>query len=250
LQSKTFFDLFFVVKYFFIKGETKMKKTTSILKVILTGLVVLLFLSCGKLDVVGTESVKSFGALLEQVPGGAEADEANGGWVIFAPDKSAQFIWSKNFRESPLHDVMIVFDVEPFINAGLDAAKLPEDITVFEGMIMVGTKLGDEQLSYTGEPGPLASYEQIVRLKRGSIGYHGALDHYGVSLGNGNMFEWAKDMDKNDKDMVFVLNPEPFISAGVNPNNVAGWVFAKVPVDDENGRPVEVDKLLKPFDLR
>jgi hypothetical protein len=90
----------------------------------------------------------------------------------------------------------------------------------------------------------------MVHLKRGSIGYHGALDHYGVNLGNGNLFEWAKDLDKNDKDMVFVLNPEPFIRAGVNPNQVAGWVFAKVPVDDENGRPVEVDKLLKPFDLR
>ena len=34
-------------------------------------------------------------------------------------------------------------------------------------------------------------------------------------LGNGNMFEWAKDMKTTgmtidqDKDIVFVLNPEP-----------------------------------------
>jgi hypothetical protein len=200
--------------------------------------------------VVGKDSIRSFQAVLETIPGGAESDGPSGGWALSAPDKSARFIWSKNFRESPLHDVMIVFDAAPFIAAGLDAGKLPETITVSGGKITVGTKLGDEELRYSGEPSPLASYEQIVSLKRNSIGYHCALDHYGVSLGDGNMFEWAKDMNKNDKDIVFVLNPEPFIKAGADPNKVAGWVFAKVPVDDENGKPIEVDKLLKPFDLR
>jgi hypothetical protein len=146
--------------------------------------------------------------------------------------------------------VLIVFDAAPFIAAGLDPAKLPEAITVAAGNIVVGTKLGDEELRYPGEPTPIASYEQIVNLKRDRVGYHGAMDHYGVNLGDGHMFEWAKDPDKNDKDIVFVLNPEPFINAGLDPRITAGWVYAKVPVDDEKGRPVEVDKLLKPFDLR
>jgi hypothetical protein len=70
-----------------------------------------------------------------------------------------------------------------------------------------------------------------------------------VNLGNGNLFEWAKDMSVNDKDIVFVLNPEPFIAAGVDPSRIEGWVFAKVTVDDPNGRPVQVDKFLKPFNL-
>jgi len=30
---------------------------------------------------------------------------------------------------------------------------------------------------------------------------------------------------------------------------VEGWVFAKVPVMDDKGREIEVDKLLKPFEL-
>ena len=88
------------------------------------------------------------------------------------------------------------------------------------GMLMVGTKLGGETLKYSGEVTPLASYEQIVKLKRSSIGYHGALDHYGVNLGGGNLFEWAKDMNTNDKDMVFVLNSEQFINAGLDPNAI------------------------------
>jgi hypothetical protein len=145
---------------------------------------------------------------------------------------------------------MLVFDAEPFIAAGLNADKLPENIAFFDSMLMVGTKLGNEKLTYKGEATPLASYEQVVNLKRKSIGYHGALDHYGVSLGDGNMFEWAKDMSTNDKDIVFVLNPAPFIAAGVDPNKIDGWAFAKVTVDDENGKPIEVDKLLKPFNLK
>ena len=113
---------------------------------------------------------------------------------------------------------------------------------------MVGTKLGTDKLKYSGDPTPLSAYEQIVKLYRESVGYHAALDHYGVSLGDGNMFEWAKDMSTNDKDIVFVLNPEPFINAGVDPDAIEGWVFAKVTVDVD-GKPTEVDKILKPFDL-
>jgi hypothetical protein len=209
----------------------------------------MLTLSCGKLDVVGTGSIASFDQVLRQTPEAVRPDEMNGGWSLAAPDGTARFIWSKNYAEGPLHDVMLEFDAAPFIAAGLDPEKLPENFACYESKIMVGTKLGQEQLRYQGEATPLTSYEQIVKLKRSSIGYHGAMDHYGVNLGDGNLFEWAKDMGANDKDMVFVLNPEPFIAAGVEPSKIEGWAFAKVTVDDANGKPVEVDKLLKPFNL-
>jgi hypothetical protein len=205
--------------------------------------------SCGKLDVVGTDSTASFDKVLKQIPQAVTSDEMNGGWSLTAPDNEARFIWSKNYAESPLHDVMLEFDAAPFITAGLDPERLPENFAFYEGKIMVGTKLGQEQLRYQREITPLASYEQIVKLKRSAIGYHGALDHYGVNLGDGNLFEWAKDMGTNDKDIVFVLNPEPFIAAGVDPSRIDGWAFAKVTVDDTNGKPIELDKILKPFDL-
>jgi hypothetical protein len=114
---------------------------------------------------------------------------------------------------------------------------------------MAGTKLSEAKPKYQGDPTPLSSYEQLVALKREAVGYHAALDHYGVNLGDGNLFEWAKDMGKNDKDIVFVLNPEPFVKAGVDAQKVDGWLFGKVPVDIE-GKPAEVDKFLKPFNLK
>jgi len=225
-----------------------MKKTVK-----LTAFFVLLAImafSCSKLDVVGNDSVRAFNDLLQSAPQLVSEDKANGGWSLSAPDGGARFIWSKNFAESPRFDVMLEFAAAPFIAAGLDPSKLPDNFIFRGGMLTVGTKLGNESLSYKGEVTPLASYEQIVKLKRGSIGYHGQMDHYGINLGNGNMFEWAKNLATNDKDIVFVLDPAPFIAAGTDPARIEGWAFAKVTVDDANGKPVQVDKILKPFDLR
>ena len=227
-----------------------MKRTKHIIRAGLFALLMLTALSCGKLDVVGTDSVASFAKVLQQIPQSLSPDALNRGWSLVAPDKSARFIWSENYAESPRYDVAIEFNAAPFIVAGLDPARLPENFAFYDGMIMVGTKLGQEVLKYTGEVTPLASYEQIVKLKRNAIGYHGALDHYGVNLGDGNLFEWAKDTGTNDKDLVFVLNPEPLIAAGTDPSGIEGWLFTKVTVDDANGKPVEVDKILKSFDLK
>jgi hypothetical protein len=223
----------------------------------------------GNLDVVGKESASSFDTVLQAVPNNVAADTDNAGWSLTAPDKSARFIWSEDYSKSPLHDVMLEMDAQPFLDAGLDPDKLPENYVFYEGgmmgggaslsadkLLMVGTKLGNDSLSYDGPPTALSSYQQIVDKYRGSINYHTALDHYGVKLGDGNMFEWAKDLSVNsatnerqDKDIVFVLNPEPLIAAGVDPGKVKGWVYAQVPVE-ENGKATEVWKFLKPFDLK
>lgn len=63
--------------------------------------------------------------------------------------------------------------------------------------IILGTDLSDEKLTYTGEATP-DSYKNCGK-SRDSIGYHAALDHYGIDLENGNMFEWAKDISANDR---------------------------------------------------
>lgn len=226
--------------------------------VVLVGLIVAAVVKTagGGLDVVGKESVTSFEAVLNTVPDNVKADETNAGWSLSAPDDSVRFIWSEDYSRSALHDVMLEFDAAPFVSAGLDAEKLPENYAAYEGMLMVGTKLGTDQSVYEGDITPLTAYEQIVNNHRDSINYHLDLDHYGVKLGDGNMFEWAKNMETNtvknqeqDKDIVFVLNPEPLIAAGVDPEKVEGWVYAPVSVM-EKGKTLEVYKFLKPFNLK
>lgn len=205
--------------------------------------------ACQQTDVIGTVAKESFAEVLEAVPEQVAADEENGGWSLEAPDGSARFIWSRDYSKSPVHDVMIEFDAQPFIEAGLDTSKLPEGIA-FDDMIMLGTKLGNDELKYSKEADPEASFNKIAELYRKSIGYHEALDHYGVDLGDGNKFEWAKDIGTNDKDIVFVVDPEIFIEAGVDPDKVEGWVYASVEMMDDKGKKVEVKKFLKPFDLQ
>jgi hypothetical protein len=229
--------------------------------------VAMVFTACSglkSLDVVGQQSIASFEEILKTVPDKVQADEVNIGWALSAPDDSARFIWSGDYSKTSLYDVMLEFDAQPFLDAGLDLEKLPDSYAFYGGdtvggmggkMLMVGKKLGDDKLTYEGEPTALSAYEQIVAKYRDDINYHTSLDHFGVKLGDGNMFEWAKDMKTNgydnsgqDKDIVFVLNPEPLIAAGVDPEKVAGWTYAQVSVE-ENGKTEQVWKLLKPFDL-
>jgi len=224
-----------------------MKKKIAIIT--LSIILLLSFAACAETDVVGDASIESFNEVLNAIPESIAADEMNGGWALTSPDGSERFIWSKDYSAGTPHDVMLEFDAKPFIDAGLEVTKLPAGMLI-EDKIMVGSELGDEELTYDGEATPIASYKKIVELKRDQVKYHAALDHYGVNIGDGNVFEWAKDMGTNDKDIVFVLNPQVFIDAGVNPENVDGWLFAKVKVDDEDGKPIEVDKFLKPFEIK
>lgn len=220
------------------------------IKIAVLSLVIILSLTaCKKTDVVGEVAKTSFESVLEAIPDQIEPDEMNGGWSLSAPDDTARFIWSEDYSNSPIHDVMIEINAQPFISAGLDVNKLPEGIA-FDDKLMLGTKLGNDEIKYSEEATPIASFNKIVELYRESIGYHEVLDHYGVDLGDGNKFEWAKDMSTNDKDIVFVVDPEIFIEAGVNPDNVEGWVYASVEMKDNSGKTIEMKKLLKPFDIQ
>ena len=223
-----------------------MKKKSILIPVLLVATVI--FAGCtSQLDVVADKSISSFESVINELP--IEADSEDSSWIITAPDNSAKFFWSMDFSSTTDYDVKLELDSQPFINAGLDISKLPEGV-INGDKIILGTDLSDEKLTYTGEATPLDSYNKIVEKSRDNIGYHAALDHYGIDLENGNMFEWAKDISTNDKDIVFVLNPQMFIDAGVNPQEVEGWVFAKVETMDKDGKKIEVDKFLKPFDLK
>jgi hypothetical protein len=56
------------------------------------GLLAMLTASCGKLDVVGTDSIASFDKILRQTPQAVRPDEMNGGWSLAAPDGAVRFI--------------------------------------------------------------------------------------------------------------------------------------------------------------
>jgi hypothetical protein len=224
----------------------------KIVLVALSLVLVFAFTGCKGTDVVGNAAITSFDAVLTAIPDKITFDEVNNGWAIESP-AGDRFVLGKDFSAAGKPDLLIDFDAKPFVNAGLDISKLPTDIYLYDSTmdkILIYSEIGNKKFEYNGDATALDSFKEIIENHRDIVGYHEKLDHYGVSLGNGNMFEWAKDMATNDKDIVFVLNPQPFIDAGVDPTKIEGWVFAKVEIMDEKGKPIEVDKLLKPFNLK
>jgi len=204
-------------------------------------------------DIVGKEAVTSFSAMTEALEFQPVADNHMGTWILTSPDGEAAFWWRKSPEGEREFDAFLCFDAEPFVNAGLDVNKLPDEMKGMledRGKIMIGRKLSPKPLAYDGDVTPLSSFEQIVKLDRDIVGYHAALDHYGVTVADGFLFEWAKDISKNDKDIVFVVDPKLLMDAGVDPAKVEGWNFGKVPLEDARGRKFEADKFLKPFALK
>jgi len=207
------------------------------------------FTACQQADVVGNVAKTSFEALVTKSADKVTTDEQNNSFAITSPG-GERFLWSKDLKGTP--DAAIEFDAAPFVNAGLDASKLPTEIYTYDqaaNKIKIATELGAAKNAAKADVQPAAAFNELVAVNREAIGYHAKLDHYGVALGNGNMFEWAKDMSTNDKDIVFVLNPQPFIDAGVDTAKLTDWVYADVPVMDENNKEVLVKKFLKPYEL-
>nr|WP_288825392.1 hypothetical protein [uncultured Clostridium sp.] len=208
----------------------------------------------GSTDVIGKKSVQSYEMVLNAIPDQVRKDDEGKGFTLTAPDSSVRFTWSSASDENSRYDLKLQADAAPFISAGLDTGKLPADYDVSDDLITVGMKLKEDGSADTDES-PLSAYEGLVKNDRSLINYHGVMDHFGVKLGGGNMFEWAKDLETSangktqDKDIVFVLEPEPFIAAGVDPEKVEGWIYAPVTVM-EHGKKMQVNKFLKPFDIK
>jgi len=216
---------------------------------------------CSSTDVVAKVANTSFNAVTAASAVRVTWSDEDQSWELASPDGdkvSFSSDFSRNDSASGVDfdkpDVEFSFDAAPFVAAGLDIKKLPEtDGIMYEmedGRFMYHFELGSDKFSADARKSIDATFAEIVRTQRARIGYHEKLDHYGLKLGNGNMLEWAKDMSKNDKDLVFVLDPAPFIAAGVDPSKIQGWTFAKVETKDDSGKAIQVDKLLRPYNLK
>lgn len=210
---------------------------------------VTLLAGCQETDVIAKGAVSSFEALIESKTLNVEFSETENTWTLFSPENEA-FTFSTK-PENNDFDLIMSLELNPFIDAGLITEKLPEYFIADEeqNRLMIYSNLGD--LSYDGNKVKTITgvFSEITSKYRDKVGYHLAMDHYNITLGNGNGLEWAKDMNSNDKDIVFVLHAQTLIDAGVNPEAVEGWKFAAVEMMDDNGKVFFMDKLLKPFEL-
>lgn len=199
---------------------------------------------CAATDTVATYAQKSFDAMLAASEGRVSYSAEEGAHTLLSPGGDA-------FSLGAAPDAAFSLDAAPFLAAGLDPERLkgPEGTAyaLGAGRLVLSFELGD--IPNSEPPATMgAAFRSLLAARRDLVGWHAALDHYGISLGGGNMIEWARDMEKNDKDLVFVLDPAPLAAAGMDPARVEGWLHAQVEMMEE-GRKVYPWKLLRPFDL-
>ncbi len=197
-------------------------------------------------DVVGNIAVTSFGEILskEDLKVIANKNDNSTSWELKLPSED-RFRYNVYNTEDKSAIVEMIVRANSLIDAGLDTEKLPEHIRYDKEKdeLSIKSNLGDETYGVVSNNDPTTDFRILVENYRERIEYHQELDHYGIDLGNGNKFEWAKDADKNDKDIVFVLDPKPFLDAGLDTEKLSDFVYAEVPV--MNGQ--KVNKLLKVY---
>jgi hypothetical protein len=202
-------------------------------------------------DVVAVHAVQSFDALL-RAPGVTVARrDAAGAWVLTSPGVETFTFGGDNAAGS--NELVVTLDARPFLAAGLDPSLLPAGVQLdgdgAHASLVMRYEVGTGTFSDAADSQPVQALQDLVRNHRTMLGYHAALGHFGLALGGGNMVEWAQDQHANDKDLVFVLNPQPFADAGVDVANVQGWVLADVSMMDAQGRKSTERKLLKFYNL-
>ena len=207
--------------------------------VILTLALALLLLSgCAALDVVYTYSVSSLDQLLAQAPALAGSE---GNYFTLSADHETMLKISRDYQKTGAEDLVIQTPLKPFVDAGLDPAKLGAGYRADTDSLYLVADFG----AGSGAQDSLSNaLFESVKTDRQILSYHADLDHYGIQLPAGK-FEWAKDESTNDKDIVFVIAAKPLADLGVDVQNIEGWVFKTM--QDDAGR--DFDVLLKPYSL-
>lgn len=207
----------------------------------LFALAVSILAGCAATDVVLKYSPDSFKSIVDKYPNLVTDNTLTDHYYYLTVDGETTLKISHDYELTGTDDILIETPLKPFVDAGLDVAKLGEGYKVADDMFYLTADFGKG----TGENDTITdSLFESAAYDRDMLTYHEKLDHYGIKLTAGK-FEWAKDYTTNDKDIVFVIKAQPLKDLGVDVNNISCWTFATV--QDNDG--TNVDVLLKPYDL-
>lgn len=216
-----------------------MKKKRTI--AIALALVAIILTGCAAADVILNNSPTSLDTILQKFPSvltdNTEADH----YYYLSVDGETTLKVSHDYSMTGAEDLVMQTPLKPFVDAGLDPAKLGTGYRADATMLYLTADFGDgsgKQDTFTN-----ALFES-VKADRKILSYHADLDHFGIQLPAGKV-EWAKDESTNDKDIVFVIAAKPLADLGVDVQNIDGWIFKTM--KDDAGR--DFDVLLKPYSL-
>lgn len=216
-----------------------MKKLFSIMLAL--ALTAALLTGCAAADVILKYSPTSLDTIAEKFPAIIKDNTQTDHYFYLSVDGVTTLKVSSDFSLTGTEDVVMQTPLKPFLDAGLDPAKLGAGYRADDTSLFLVADFG----AGSGAQSTLTSaLFESVKADRSVLTYHADLDHYGIKLPAGK-FEWAKDESANDKDIVFVLAAKPLADLGVDVQNIEGWVFKTM--QDDAGK--DFDVLLKPYSL-
>ena len=216
-----------------------MKKKLTI--AIALALVAIILTGCAAADVILNNSPTSLDTILQKYPSILTDNTESDHYYYLSVDGETTLKVSHDYSMTGAEDLVMQTPLKPFVDAGLDPAKLGTGYRADATMLYLTADFGDgngKQDTFTN-----ALFES-VKADRKILSYHADLDHFGIQLPSGKV-EWAKDESTNDKDIVFVIAAKPLADLGVDVQNIDGWIFKTM--KDDAGR--DFDVLLKPYSL-
>lgn len=234
-----------------------MHKMKRILSVTLSSVLVLSLAACGNKEVeetVSDKGVSAFNEIVKTYPDKKGFHEEMQHWG-FAMEPGEKLEWSKDMSANKA-DFAMVIKAEPLIKAGLDVEKLDEDVWIFNeagkdtmgmeqpAVLVLPYNISDTKLSSKNSND---SMKALLEADSDNLQYHEDNQHYVLNLGGTNEAIWTEKLGLNDKDMIFVLDAEPLITAGLDVNKLegSGWTFKKASEADKTP-----DQIIKTYDLK
>ena len=184
-------------------------------------------------DVVANYAITSFEKLGER-PAPASTGRL---YEVRSPAETEAFLYGER--------VQLAFDLAAFATAGFDPDKFESEITEEDGWLKIVSEMVEGV--DTSNADALSVFENVIRNGRSHLEYHMEHDLFELHLGGGHTFRWAKDPQTNTRGMTFVLNPEPFIEAGLDPDQLEGWTQADVTMMHGPQRGQTVPRLLRNY---
>jgi hypothetical protein len=202
-------------------------------------LVAIVLTGCASVDVILKYSPASLDSIVEKLPALVTDNTKADYYFYLSVDGETKLQVSSDFSMTGAEDLVIQTPVQPFLDAGLDPAKLGVGYRANDTSLLLVADFG----AGTGKKNTITdALFESVKADRNVLTYHADLDHYGIKFPAGK-FEWAKDEANNDKDIVFVIAAQPLADLGVDVQNIEGWIFKTM--KDDAGK--DFDVLLKPF---
>lgn len=238
-----------------------MKKTKKIVMLIVSSLLLLSFVGCGR-KITGSKEADNglvaFNEIVKTYPDNKGFHAALQHWGFKLPT-GEKFEWSKDMSASKADFAMVML-ADPLVKAGLDVNKLDKDEWIYEpaGKDDMGEELpnrlikpynvSDKKETSTGSED---SMRRLLKANTEMIKYHAEQQHYRLLLGEGNEVQWTEKLGLNDTDMIFILKAEPLVKAGLDVNKLggSGWIFREAS-EDNMGMGANPDQIVRIYDIK